>query len=419
MAEPEVAARSNVRVLRGRANSGAARWTLVLAAIALVGGGIWWMTHRGRVSTDDAQIDGSIVPIAAKVGGIVGEVRVRDNQSVTPGTVLVVIDTRDYEVALQRAEADRADAQAALAGAEAGVTMTSTETQSQLSSMQAERRNADAGVQLAERQIAAARAQLAARQAGQRQAEAALHKADQDVQRLELLIEKDEVSRQQYDAAVAAQQAAQAAVDSARAAVTEGETGIAVAESRLAQARGGVTQASSAVRTAETAPQQMQVTRARVSAAQARLAQADAAIQQAKLNLEYATVKATVAGIVSRKSVEPGQVVQPGQPLMALVPLSNVWVTANFKETQLREMKPGQRAVIHVDTYGGRTYQGHVESIAPATGARFSLLPPENAAGNFVKVVQRVPVRIALDQGQDADHLLRPGMSATADVFMK
>jgi membrane fusion protein (multidrug efflux system) len=260
---------------------------------------------------------------------------------------------------------------------------------------------------------------VAAASAKQREAEAAVRKADQDVQRLASLVDKDEVSRQQYDAVVMAQQAAQAMLDSARASVAEAQSGVAVAESRLGQARGDVTQASSSVRAAQSAPQQVQVTRSRLSSAEARLAQMDAAVQQAKLNLEYATVRAPDAGTIGRKNVQPGQVVQPGQPLMALVPLSNVWITANFKETQLRDVRPGHRAEIHVDAYGGRTYYGKVESIAPATGARFSLLPPENAAGNFVKVVQRVPVRIALDQGQDSEHLLRPGMSVTVTVRTK
>jgi membrane fusion protein, multidrug efflux system len=400
------------------ATSGA-KWGVIGLVVVLAAGVAWWWVRGGRETTDDAQIDGNVVPIAAKVGGIVKEVAVRENQQVAAGDLLATIDTRDYDVALARAEADRADAQAAVAGAQAGVPVTSATTQSQLTSAQAEGHNAEAGVQLAERQVEAARARVAAAQAGQREAETALRKAQQDVQRLKALVEKDEVSRQQYDSVVAAEQAAQAGLDSARAAVAEAESGIAVAESRLGQARSGVAHAASAIHAAGSAPQQVQVTRARLSSAEARLKQTEAAVQQAKLNLEYAVVKAPAAGAVGRKNVEPGQVVQPGQPLMALVSLTNVWVTANFKETQLEEMRPGQRAEVSVDAYGGRTYAGKVDSIAPATGARFSLLPPDNAAGNFVKVVQRVPIRIALDPGQDAEQVLRPGMSVTVSVITR
>ena len=252
-----------------------------------------------------------------------------------------------------------------------------------------------------------------------REAEANLARVTQDVQRLRPLVEKDEVSRQQFDALVASQQAAQAAADSSRAAVAEAQTGVSVAESRLTQARGELSQAGSAVQIAQTAPQQVAITRARLASARAQLARAEAAVRQAKLNLDYATVRAPSAGVVSRKSAKPGQIVQPGQPLMALVPLHDVWVTANFKETQLRTMRIGQPVEIAVDAYGGGSFSGHVESIAPATGAKFSMLPPENAAGNFVKVVQRVPVRIALETGQDAERVLRPGMSVAVSVLRR
>src|SRR5262249_15606150 len=230
---------------------------------------------------------------------------------------------------------------------------------------------------------------------------------------------KDEVSQQQFDAAAAVAEAQRAAADSARSQVAEAEAGVPVSESHLLQARAQAQQAQATLRSAETAPQQMTQMRARAEAAQAQVAQAKAALDQAELNLQYTTVRAPIKGVVSRKTVEMGQVVQAGQPLMALIPLENVWVTANFKETQLTNMRPGQAAIIKVDAYGGREFKGHVDSIAAATGARFSLLPPENATGNYVKVVQRVPLKIVLDPGQDPDHLLRPGLSVVPTVYTK
>ncbi|HMJ10291.1 MAG TPA: HlyD family secretion protein, partial [Polyangiaceae bacterium] len=191
------------------------------------------------------------------------------------------------------------------------------------------------------------------------------------------------------------------------------------AESRSAASRAGQQRARAELRTAQTAPQQMTAMRARADSARAHAKQAETAVRQAELNMERAVVKAPIKGIVSKKSVEPGQVIQPGQPLMTIIPLEQVWITANFKETQLSDVRPGQRVTISVDAYGGRSFEGHVDSISAATGARFSLLPPENATGNFVKVVQRVPVKIVLEQGQDPEHLLRPGMSVTPTVRIK
>src|SRR5262249_15488991 len=199
----------------------------------------------------------------------------------------------------------------------------------------------------------------------------------------------------------------------------EAESGIRVAESKLAQARVAEQQAHAELATAQTAPSQIAATKARASSAEAHAQQARANVAQAELNLQYAVVKAPVRGVVSKKGINVGQVVQPGQPLLAVVQLDDVWVTANYKETQLKSVRPGQRAAIDVDALGGRAFSGKIDSIAGATGARFSLLPPENATGNFVKVVQRIPVKIVLDKGQDPEHLLRPGMSVTATVYTK
>ena len=252
-----------------------------------------------------------------------------------------------------------------------------------------------------------------------REAEANAVKTARDVERLRGLLAKDEVSQQQFDSAVGAAEAQKAAADSARSQIAEAEAGIRVAESKVVQARAAEQQAHAELQTAQTGPQQVTATKARAAAALAHAQQAKAALAQAELNLEYATVKAPIKGIVSRKSVEVGQIVQPGQPLMAIIPLDTIWVTANFKETQLANLRPGQKAVVTVDAYGGRTFTGHVESLAAATGARFSLLPPENATGNYVKVVQRIPVKLVLAPGENARHALVPGMSVVPTIALR
>jgi membrane fusion protein (multidrug efflux system) len=297
-----------------------------------------------------------------------------------------------------------------------GVPITTTTTSGQVSTAGASVERAQAGVQAATRGVDVAKARLATAQARLREATAAATRTGRDLERMKQLVAKEEISQQQYDAAVAAADQARAAVDAAQAAIAEAEQGVQVAESQRIQATGGLTQAQADLRTARTAPQQVQLSRARAASAQARLQQAKAALEQARLNLQYTTIVAPADGVVSKKSVEPGQVVQPGQALLALVPLEDIWVTANFKETELRDMRVGQVASIAVDAYG-HTYNGHVQSIAAATGARFSLLPPENATGNYVKVVQRIPVKITFDKGQDPNHLLRPGMSVVVTVF--
>jgi membrane fusion protein (multidrug efflux system) len=387
---------------------------VVVIAIAA---GAWLWATAGRESTDDAQVDASVTPIAARIGGTVLAVPVADNQAVEAGTVLVEIDPRDYRIALDRAEAELADAEAAAQAAQASVPITSTTATGNVSTARGGLAQAQAAIAEAQQGVEAARARLVAAQARVRETEANAMKAARDVERFKSLLAKDEIPQQQYDAAVAAAAASSAAVESARSQVSEAESGIRVAESCVEQARASEQQASSQLQSAQTAPEQITVTRARAAAAQARVQQLRADVEQARLNLEYVTIKAPLSGIVSRKTVEPGQVIQPGQPLMTVIPLDRVWITANFKETQLEGMRPGQRVTVEVDAYSGREFRGKVESIAAATGARFSLLPPENATGNFVKVVQRVPVKIVLDEGQDPGHLLRPGMSVTPTVF--
>jgi membrane fusion protein (multidrug efflux system) len=290
-------------------------------------------------------------------------------------------------------------------------------TASHVSTANAQVESARAGIAASEKEVSAANAQLDAAQARLRAAEARNVLAEKNLERMKMLVEKDEVSRQQYDAAVSEARSTAAGVDAAKAAVANAEQGVQVAQSHVAQAKAALGQAQAAVQAAGTAPQQVAVSRAQSGSAEARAALAKTALAQAQLNLQYTTVKAPIDGIVGNRNVQPGEVIQRGQPLMSLIPIEDIWVTANFKETQLNHMRPGQAAIISVDAYGGREYHGHVESIAPATAARFSLLPPENATGNYVKVVQRVPVRIRIDKGQDPEHLLRPGMSVVATVI--
>jgi len=390
-----------------------------VVVLVAIGVGVWWWIAAGRESTDDAQVDAHITPIASRVGGTVLHVPVEPNQEVEAGAVLVEIDKRDYEVALERARAELADAEAVAVAAKASVPITSTTASSNVTTARGGVEQADASYLEAQQAVEVARTRLSTAQAREREAAANATKASRDVERLNPLLAKDEIAQQQFDAAVAAAAANKAATESAQAQVKEAELGIRVAESRLAQAGVGRQQASAGLKTAQTAPEQVTASRARADAADAKVRQNKAMVKQAELNLEYATVRAPVKGIVSRKSVETGQVIQPGQPLMTIIPLDRVWVTANFKETQLASMRPGQRVKIEVDAYGGREFSGKVESLAAATGSRFSLLPPDNATGNYVKVVQRVPVRILLDEGQDPEQLLRPGMSVVPTVYTR
>jgi len=392
----------------------------IIAAVLVVGAvglAMWFWLTAGRESTDDAQVDAPVTQIAARVGGTITKVAVSDNQRVEAGDVLVELDRRDFEVAVDKVRAELADAEASAIAARSNVPITSTTAASNVTTARGSIVQAQGGVAAAERELDAARARLTTAQARVREAEATAAKAARDVERLRGLLAKDEVSQQQFDTLVAAADAQKAGLDSARSQVAEAEAGIRVAESKVVQARAGAEQAHAELQAAETAPQQVSMTKARAAAADARVQQARANLAQAELNLQYATVKAPARGVISKKSLNPGQVVQPGQPLLALVQLDEVWVTANFKETQLRDMRAGQRATFKVDALGGRSFSGKVDSIAGATGARFSLLPPENATGNFVKIVQRVPVKIVLDSGQDPEHLLRPGLSVTPTVY--
>ena len=389
---------------------------LVLAGLA-VGGYIVWERLSRVETTDDAQIDGSIFPLSPRVAGHVMQANVHDQAAVKAEDVLVQLDPRDFEVALDKARAELADAEATLAGARSDVPVMSVSTASTLSGARSSRQDAAAQVSGAEQGLGAARARLKTAEANVRVAEANANKAAQDVERYKVLVARDDISRQQYEQAVANAEAARASVDGQKAAVTEAQQNILAAEKSVEQARARVGQADATVEGAMTGPQQVKSSEARAQAAAAKVAQKRAEVEQAELNLKYTTINAPATGIVARRSVDVGQYVEPGQLLLVIVDLSKVWVVANFKETQLKEMKVGQRADIAVDA-NGRTYTGHIRSLAGASGARFSLLPPENATGNYVKVVQRIPVIIDFDPGQNNDLTLRPGMSVTPTVHI-
>lgn len=381
-----------------------ARLLLLIVVIGvLVGAFFAWRYFSSYESTDDAQIDGHLMPLSARISGYVSKVNVDDNQIVKAGAVLAEIDPDVYRVAVDQAQANLATAIATAQSLRIGVPITHVSTSSQVSAAQAGIDNSTAAVAAAQSEYAADQAQLT-------RAEADNVKAQADLQRYSQLIGKQEISHQMYDAAVATAKASASAVAAAQASA-------AAAEQQVGQAKAGLAEAQANLQSAQTGPQQVSSARAKAQSALATVQQKQSALEQAQLNLSYTKIYAPVDGIVM-KNAEVGMNVSPGQQLFTIVPLSDIWVTANFKETQLHYMKAGERAEIKVDS-NGHTYEGHVDSIAGATGARTSLLPPENATGNYVKVVQRIPVKILLNQGEDANHFLRLGMSVEPKVFVK
>ena len=388
-----------------RTQSSGFRIAIVIALIVLLVVGFFaYRYFSSYESTDDAQVDGHVNSVSARVSGHVTKLNVEDNQFVQAGTVLVEIDPADYQIAYERAKADYEDAQATATAASVNVPITSVNTTSQQSATTADVNSARAGIKVAQQQFEAGKAEL-------QQAEANNVKAQNDLGRYKQLVDKQEISQQQYDQAVASSRASAAAVEAARANAD-------AAQQQVTQAQGKLVQAQANLSYANTAPKQMEIIRARAASAQAMAQRKKAELDQAQLNLQYTKVSAPVNGIVSNRTVEVGQNVAPGQELMKVINLDDIWITANFKETQLREMKAGQRVTIEVDA-NGRKYEGKIDSIAGASGARFSLLPPENATGNYVKVVQRIPVKIVLDSGSNNDHQLRPGMSVTPKVGIR
>ena len=376
---------------------------VVVAVVLLVSGVFLWRYLSSYESTDDAQVDVHLYPVSARISGYVIKVNVGDNQYVHKGDVLVEIDPKDYEVAVAQAKAELASSEATAQALSITVPITSVSTSSQLTSSTSEVANSHAGILAAEAQFTAAHAQL-------QQAEANDVKAQDDLRRYKALVDKREVSEQVYDQALASAKASSAAVAAGHANESAAQQSVQQAHSRLEQAQANK-------RSAETGPQQVSSSQARARAAVAEVDQKRATLAQAELNLSYTRIVAPVDGEVN-KTVVVGLNVQTGQQLLTVVPLEEVWITANFKETQLKHMQVGQKADIHVDS-SGRTFKGHVDSIAGATGPLFSLLPPENATGNYVKIVQRIPVKIVLEPGENRDHQLRPGMNVVPDVYLQ
>jgi len=378
---------------------------VVVLVLALVAVGIWWRSTFTE-DTDDAQVNGHLIQVSSRIGGQVAKVYVDENQVVKQGDLIAQLDPRDYQVAVENAEAALASAQANAAAANVAVPITSVNTGSNLNSADAGVTGARAGVEQAEKQLTAAHARVA-------QAEANATKTQADLTRFKPLVEKDVISKLQYDAAVAAADAAKADLDGARATEQAAADGIRQAHEREKQSQ-------AQLKSAQTGPAQVEAQSARARQAQAMVQQAQAQLDMARLNLSYTKIVAPAAGIITRKSVEIDQNIGAGQNLMTLVSLEGLWVTANFKETQLRHMSAGQAVEIDVDSTG-KTYHGKLTQIGGATGSVLSLFPPENATGNYVKVVQRVPVRIDFTDfaGEDPNHQLRPGLSVDAKVRIK
>jgi membrane fusion protein, multidrug efflux system len=383
------------------------RWALfvlpVIAAIVVLS---CWLYARRFESTDDAQIDGHLNAISARISGTVLYInpKVEDNQYVEAGTLLVELDRNDYQAALDRAKADLVTREAEARSAGVNVPITDTSAFSRLRLAEAAREEAAANVE-------AEQANLVAAQHKVQQDEAVYSRAERDRVRYLALVEKREISRSDYDARETESVATAQALESDRAA-------LASIQQKIAQARNVVAERQAQVQEARTAPQQVINAQAKLQSSVGDVQRAKSDVHIAELNLGYTKIYAPVSGVIGRKTVELGQRIQPGQSLLAIVPLDDIWVTADFKETQLKYMRPGQSVTIHVDTFS-RDYRGTVENLPGAAGTLFSLLPPENASGNFVKVVQRLPVRIRFNRDQDSQHLLRPGMSVEPTIRVR
>src|SRR5947209_423437 len=419
----------------------------ILLIVAAIFGVRYWLYARAHESTDDAFIDGRVVQVSPKVSGYVAKVYVTDNQVVQKDELIAELDARDYEARVQQARAALEAGEARLREAHTGVQPTRANTKANVQQASATVQQARAGVASQRAAAAAERTRIAQAGAGISTAQANLSQArsqvaaavaeasmtNADVQRYQQLYSKDEISRQRLDQAVAASRtanaqleaargrvaAAEAQVQEARSAQTTAAENARRAETQVGGAQAGVNEAMGRLAQANTAPEQVAVSQAQAETAGATIEQLRAALEQAELELSYTKIYAPESGRVTRKAVEEGALVQVGQPLMAVVP-GDVWVTANFTENQIGSLKPGQPVEIYIDAYPDKVFNGHVDSIQAGTGARFSLIPPENATGNYVKVVQRVPVKIDFDKDQlDAQHTLAPGMSVVPEVKVK
>ena len=404
---------------KGLANPKMQRFAIIGGVVliaAIIG---LFLYYHDRESTDDAQIDGHITPIASKIYGKVANVLVDDNQAVKAGQVLVKIDPRDYQAAVDQAKAalELAESEARSAGVD--VPRTAENVASGTSSADAQLLGAQADVARAQATYEEAQtADLAWAQANVDKGQANAALAQADLARYKPLMERDEISKQQYDAAKANADATASALKADQEKLAQAQRNVQVTKAQLDAAKARVMQARAGVEGALADKKQVGMRTADAQAKVAKVAQARGALDAAQLNLSYTEVVAPVDGVATHKQVETGQIVQAGQGLLVVVPLQNVWVTANFKETQLRNMHAGQKAEVKVDTYG-KTFSGHVDSIAGATGGVLSLLPPENATGNYVKVVQRIPVKIVLDPVPADKAVLRPGMNVDATVITK
>lgn len=378
---------------------------LIVAGALAVGGFFLWGYLDSYESTDDAQVDGHINSVSSRIAGTVTNVYVQDNQAVKAGQVLVDLDPRDYQVARAQAEAALAQSQAQVTAQSPNVPITGTTNATTLSTAGFDVASALAGIASSEANYATALANV-------RQAQATHANDVAEVARFKVLVDKDEVSREQYDAKVTAAKASQATVEANQAAASASLKAIDQAKAQAAQAQAREQQAR------QNAPRNIAIQRANIASRRADATRNKAEVDQALLNLQYTKITSPANGVVGKKSVEAGTRVSPGQELLAVVPLDDIWITANFKETQLRRMHPGQRVTVKVDAFAPK-FEGYVESIAAASGARYSLLPPENATGNYVKVVQRIPVRIRLKEGENQDHRLRPGMSVEPKVWLQ
>lgn len=396
------------------------RRALAIGGVVLVAAllGVFLYYHN-RESTDDAQVDGHITPIASKIYGRVAEVLITDNQPVKAGQVLVRIDPRDYQASVDQAKAALSLAESDAASAGIDVPRTRETVASGTSSADAQLAGAQADRERAQVTYEQARtSDLAWAQANVEKSRANAEFAQADLARYKPLLDKGEISKQQYDAAKANADATASAQRADLEKLAQAQQSVDIAKAQLLAAKARVEQARAGVAGAHADTRQIVMRTADAAGKVAKVQQARAALEAAQLNLGYTEIVAPVDGVATHKQVEPGQIVQQGQGLLVVVPLQGVWVTANFKETQLRKMQPGQKADVYVDTYG-KTFGGHVDSIAGATGSVLSLLPPENATGNYVKVVQRIPVKIVLDPIPAERAILRPGMNVDATVITK
>ncbi len=396
------------------------RTRLILGGVILLAAllGLYLYFHN-RESTDDAQVDGHITPIAAKIYGRVAKVQVNDNQAVKAGQILVQLDPADYQAALDQAKGALALAEGEARSAGVDVPRTTEDTASGTSSAQAQLAGAQADLMRAQATYEQSQtADLAYAQANIEKSRANALLAQADLARYLPLMEKGEISKQQYDAAKANADATASALNADEQKLVQAQRNVEVSRAQLEASKARVLQAQAGVASAHADVKRVAMRSADAQAKLAKVDQSRAQVEAANLNLSYCSVVAPIDGVVTHKQVEDGQIVQQGQGLMVIVPLQDVWVTANFKETQLRKMRPGQKAFVEVDTYG-KTFPGHLDSIAGATGAVVSLLPPENATGNFVKVVQRIPVKIILDPIPANEAVLRPGMNVDATVITK